>query len=91
MLDESNMKKGIFYVLMTLITSIFPFLAQIQLCARKDKGITEMLVFAMAVLSSMCVLSTHKLYPNLPKCFLYQNNLLIIQAPSPGNEGTNHI
>lgn len=88
-LDELNMKKGIFYVLMTLVTNI----SQGLLCARKDKGITEIVVFAIAVLFFffyVCT-STCKLYPNLPKCFLHQNNLLIIQAPSPGNEGTNHI
>lgn len=45
-LDELNMKKGIFYVLMTLVTNI----SQGLLCARKDKGITEIVVFAIAVL-----------------------------------------
>lgn len=43
-LDE--LKKGIFYVLMTLVTNI----SQGLLCARKDKGITEIVVFAIAVL-----------------------------------------
>lgn len=54
-LDELNMKKGIFYVLMTLVTNI----SQGLLCARKDKGITEIVVFAIAVLFffSTCVLA----------------------------------
>lgn len=54
-LDELSMKNGMFYVLMILVTSI----SQGLLCARKDKGITEIVVFAIAVLFffSTCVLA----------------------------------